>query len=689
MSTIRLGPAFERHNPVYHPPIDNRSIRLLRFLPDGRGNFRGVLQTFPLGRAPDFYSASYVWGQRVSSHVISVSDGYVPVLASVAPLLKAICESNEYTSEDWWWIDSICINLDDVTERAAQVGIMGDVYSRTKRVALWLGEEREGASNCMGAVPFLLQLAGLKASLAGNKDMQGHLRTERFRPYWTAVGQLLARRWWTRVWTLQEFILPPEAKFYCGEQGIAWSKMKSALYSIYLITAGHDNMLFPRRHFDAAWNRRRMLQLWNDGRGEGLPLVATLAYVGDHQATDARDRTYSILGLVRERDRKVIGVPDYESKVPRSFARLVHEFWKEYKSLDIVCFSHLFNGYAVNLILEEGQKEMVPTWAPHWRADIQSSPVPLMASQSASSHIGNFRPLNAREHTAVYDAPGPRLRRKANVKFAENLKEMWCDAVLLDEIASLGGLDDCETRCNSVVCKSEGHQPFHRSAFPHQARPKKKKSDLAILESLARSLVLDREDKYLRFRAPQHYISDFLVLCQACLSLPPPDPGPSYKRQQPPRPSIDPLFTEWWHQNKTLRLTTQPLASLITSITTSPEATFSTLPPPASASTDAYTELPADDSSTFLERFYDTVRKKSRRLMVTEGGIVGMAPCRARPGDMVGIVLGCGIPLVLRRVGSREAWQVVGEAYAHGWMSGEVEGEVVQGRREVVRLRMV
>ena len=75
--------------------------------------------------------------------------------------------------------------------------------------------------------------------------------------------------------------------------------------------------------------------------------------------------------------------------------------------------------------------------------------------------------------------------------------------------------------------------------------------------------------------------------------------------------------------------------------------------------------------------------------MVMKNGNVGMAPCRARKDDVVVVLFGCSIPVVLRRVGTREAWLVVGEAYVFGFMDGEIGGLVEGGRREVGRYRLV
>jgi hypothetical protein len=44
----------------------------------------------------------------------------------------------------WWprsWNDAVCINQDDMVEKQHQVCLMGEIYSKTVRVIIWLGEE--------------------------------------------------------------------------------------------------------------------------------------------------------------------------------------------------------------------------------------------------------------------------------------------------------------------------------------------------------------------------------------------------------------------------------------------------------------------------------------------------------------------------------------------------------------------
>jgi hypothetical protein len=68
-------------------------------------------------------------------------------------------------------------------------------------------------------------------------------------------------------------------------------------------------------------------------------------------------------------------------------------------------------------------------------------------------------------------------------------------------------------------------------------------------------------------------------------------------------------------------------------------------------------------------------RTKMRRLVVTESsGLLGIAPVRTQPGDVVIAVAGHGKPLIARRVArvdDLDYWHLIGEAYIDGMMKSE------------------
>ncbi|KAF2029049.1 hypothetical protein EK21DRAFT_90109 [Setomelanomma holmii] len=673
---MEIQSPIKRVDSVYTDSIDGISIRLLRFSQPEEGVFVGKLQTFRLASAPHFYTASYVWGeQRESGTTIHLNTGPLPVLPSLVPFLHMVTQHGDFHDRDWWWIDSLCINLVDGREREEQVRVMADIYKRAKRAIIWLGEEEEPSNDCTGAISFLHSLAGLQVAFTGDDHaMRRSLEDPEFVARCAAVSNLLFRPWWTRVWTLQEFVLPKEAKLYCGMQSISRGKFKSAIYSIFLcstISNDFEHELVPRVAFDGAFNRRRIHQLHTKAGTPGISLVAIMAYLGNHMATDSRDRIFSVLGLITPRDRKLIGAPEYGTSTGTQFAKLVRSFWNEYHSLDIICYVHLFSRYSGPI--DPGAEDAVPWWAPDWRATIDfASPVPLMASQSANEHIGNFRPLHSMKWTVVYDAPGSQLRRKADVSFADNLKELWCNGIILDTIHGLGGLDSRELRCHSFSCAEECHTVL-QSATQQKRSPRASMLAMDWLEAIARSLVLDRKEKYLCFQAPQGYVTDFRYLCHACVAGEP----------------VDWSFATWFEINRHLKFGDQTLEDLVRSVPMEFPATPPPLDRPPSYPIRQKNNVDSDAPHTYLSRFHDTVRKKARRLLVTDGGYVGVAPCRAREGDLVAILYGCSIPLILRRTGDREAWQVIGEAYVHGFMNGEVAELIRRGKKETHRFRLV
>ncbi|KAF1966268.1 hypothetical protein BU23DRAFT_487264 [Bimuria novae-zelandiae CBS 107.79] len=669
-------------NPVYAKQIDGASIRLLRFSRSQNGELTGRLKQFELANVPQFFSVSYTWGEKTySDTTLQLRTGRIPVLKSLFPFLRMVSQHEDFHDEDWWWIDSLCINLADSQEREQQVRIMADIYKKARRTMVWLGEEVEGDSDCRGAVRFLHDLQNLQPFIGKNAAIvRANLRSPDLTAHWISVSNLLARPWWSRVWTLQEMIMPSEVRFYCGATSISRGKFKAAMYSIFLCSVGERDMeyeLVPRHAFDAAFNRRRVHQLHVNPNGRGLSLVAVLAYLGNHSASDPRDRIYSVLGLITPRDRRLVGNPEYKTPVQDQYAKLVRSFYEEYRNLDIIYFSHIFSRYSGPN--DSGLENAVPSWVPDWRVYTEfASPVPLMASQSASEHIGNFRPLHGQNWKAMYDAPGPRLQAQANVRFHQNLKEIWCNGIILDTVKSLGSLHDCEPRCKSFVCARD--KPLHgllQEKEDSRTRNPIPPDPIRLLGSIARSLVLDRQDKYLRFVAPEYYISDFLLVCNACLD--------SETLSGATEGSPDPAFAAWFQQNRHLRFGPYTLEQLIETITSSTHPSlYDSLPPPTLQPT-----VDSDDADNFLSRFLDTTRKKSRRLMVTSEDHIGMAPCRARPGDAVAVLFGCSIPLILRRTGVREAWQVIGEAYVDGFMNGEVDRLIKKGTRSVHRFHLV
>jgi hypothetical protein len=127
----------------YSPLPGPGSIRLLRLMAHTDENARIECRLFdyPLQeleeRACLYEALSYVWGGSDKPHSISIGGYYLPITAN---LYAALLHLRDRLIERIIWVDAICIDQDNQTERAQQVQSMAKIYCKANRVIVWLGE---------------------------------------------------------------------------------------------------------------------------------------------------------------------------------------------------------------------------------------------------------------------------------------------------------------------------------------------------------------------------------------------------------------------------------------------------------------------------------------------------------------------------------------------------------------------
>jgi hypothetical protein len=62
----------------------------------------------------------------------------------------------------------------------------------------------------------------------------------------------------------------------------------------------------------------------------------------------------------------------------------------------------------------------------------------------------------------------------------------------------------------------------------------------------------------------------------------------------------------------------------------------------------------------------------NRRPFLSSKGFIGVGPGHVTVGDKIVVILGCYAPFVVRKLEGSETFQVIGEAYVHGIMDGEI-----------------
>ena len=74
---------------------------------------------------------------------------------------------------------------------------------------------------------------------------------------------------------------------------------------------------------------------------------------------------------------------------------------------------------------------------------------------------------------------------------------------------------------------------------------------------------------------------------------------------------------------------------------------------------------------------------RTRRIIVTSQGLIGLVPTDTQQGDLIRLLLGCNVPIVLRSFES-DGFKLIGGSYVHGVIEGEDMEWPQAGHRRVV-----
>lgn len=183
-----------------HLDTTTEQIRLFRLLPRERESdpIRGILEKFDIQSSPPFIALSYTWGSEHPKEIISIDGGCFEIRENLWHYLSA------YEALDWetpkhhcpegfefgnlkvsfLWIDQICIDQSQMTERSHQVHLMGDIYRRADRVIAWMPDVVDALQQ--------IQAAGWAGILPSS---------------YFYIQKLFRAQYWTRVWVQQEVML--------------------------------------------------------------------------------------------------------------------------------------------------------------------------------------------------------------------------------------------------------------------------------------------------------------------------------------------------------------------------------------------------------------------------------------------------------------------------------------------------
>lgn len=119
---------------------DQKQIRILHLQP-GRweDDVTCTLEMMSLnddGASFPYEALSYTWGASAKDIEVLVGEMHVPITDNLAYALRHLRRLRRVRT---LCIDALCVYQRNLIERAQQVLIMGEIYSRAHRVLVWLG----------------------------------------------------------------------------------------------------------------------------------------------------------------------------------------------------------------------------------------------------------------------------------------------------------------------------------------------------------------------------------------------------------------------------------------------------------------------------------------------------------------------------------------------------------------------
>jgi hypothetical protein len=232
---------------VLDPP--GNAIRLLLLLPgEHSDDVRLVITHEKLQeekRTP-YECLSYTWGSEPPEEKLYIyqrsnsdNEKYEPYFLYVRSNLLTALKSLRLThTPRTIWVDAICINQENLTEKGREVARMGSIYKLAAQVLVWLGPEDETTSTAVEIIERLssgLVLASDRrncGTIPGSEAavVQHNFEMSALTPrHWWALNTLIQRPWFRRLWIRQEVQLASKVLVRCGNTEIDWGKLEKVI----------------------------------------------------------------------------------------------------------------------------------------------------------------------------------------------------------------------------------------------------------------------------------------------------------------------------------------------------------------------------------------------------------------------------------------------------------------------------
>ncbi|KAI0597736.1 heterokaryon incompatibility protein-domain-containing protein [Biscogniauxia sp. FL1348] len=237
-----------------------------------------------------YYALSYRWGDAADPKAITCNGASFNVQKG---LHAALIQIWSRSPEMLLWVDAICIDQTDITERSMQVSMMGLIYHKALGVLIWLGEADHYTELAWAALKQASSLARQSSTvLKAGLTQIGPIET-----IWFSLHKLARHEWFYRAWTFQELYLAQHAEILCSQLEMDWNTFHHTMESIKdCLEDGPASVDSSRAKVSIQKLLSSVERLWFSD--SAFTLTDLLVKTIHRDCEDPRDKLYALLGVL-------------------------------------------------------------------------------------------------------------------------------------------------------------------------------------------------------------------------------------------------------------------------------------------------------------------------------------------------------------------------------------------------------
>jgi hypothetical protein len=508
------------------------------------------------------------------------------------------------------WIDQICINQPDLMEKVQQIPLMGLIYTHATNTVIWLGDD-DGSDPILAfdtMETVYARLQGTDAQVLPSSDFERLSFPPEMDRAWWTVRQLLRRPWFGRLWTIQEAILSRNLYLKCGQAEACWDDFAAWCYC--LNDTGLLGWLTAKSELDEEHG--------------GIVSMSPLPPKGAEVVNSIQADRIQSLTLVQKEillrmlvSTRYAQATELKDKVYGVFgiadSNIVPDYSPDKSVRDVyheACLTQLPQFQYELLSCVDHKIPLQPSWVPDW------------STPRVTEALG----CSTKAWTLYCAGGRPVISQYPKFALSDDKRAVTLSGKVFDAIFSLScvssnpvlNIDDAQANQELASYVNMARNTHNTDAYPA--------ADVSVYEAFLQTLVAGRDGSGVAPPSPDHS-EVFSLILDSTTGKKPSLPGQTYSPRR-----------ETGH------------------------FTLSNLK----------TRKPAKTLEDFQIAYHSAL--KMRRFAVTTKGYFALVPRGARLGDEVVVLDKACVPFVVRRKEGLKGgmYELLGEAYVHGIMKGEV-----------------